>query len=231
MSFLFFVALMNLSLAQDSEEGDDSGGLYVAFDWGIKPDSQAFRPKLDFAINEDTTGHFSTNPQRPHSNSGVGMGLRLRGDRLSIRYQGGWEWINVDFGNLVYDDSALDHSVEGALEMSGPSGGLFFDLRLGDSGNFLYLGSSLGYVKTRNSYRFIGDGRTVDWEDTDWTQTTSFESGAIFKLKSGTGLTLAYKFTRADGLRYKTSLDNDLKFSLGGLHGFKVGIVHFFRRK
>ena len=225
LSILFLAALMNLGLAQDSEEDNQN---HVYFIFGL--DTQAFDPKLDFAVNKDTTGHFSTNSGISF-NSGLGF-RQVLGNKLSIRYQGNiLEWMSVDFGNMVYDSVVADHSVEGNLVLMGPSASAFLDLKMGDSGNFLYLGPGIGYLGGANSYRFVGDGRTVDWENSDWTRTLSLESGIVLELKSQYGLTLGYKFTHIGDLDYKTSLDNDLNFALGGHHGFKVGFIHFFRKK
>ena len=226
LSILFLAALMNLGLAQDSEEDDLQSDAYVIFELG----TQALDPKLDFAINRETTGHFSTDPSISF-NGGLGFRQVLR-NGVSIRYQANLlEWISVNFGDMVYDDVVADHSVEGKLSIVGPSANAFLDFRIGESSNFFYLGSGIGYLGGDNSYRFIGDGRTVDWRDENWKRTLSFESGAMLKLKSKTGLTLAYKFTHIGDLDYKTSLDNDLHFTLGDLHGFKVGVVHFFGEK
>ena len=106
--------MMNLGLAQDLEEDNPRGGIYFIVEFG----TQAFDSKLDFAIDEEITGHFSTDPGISFH---PGLGYRhVLGDRISVRYQANiLEETSVGFGNLVYDDVVAEHSVEGNLNIWG----------------------------------------------------------------------------------------------------------------
>ena len=198
LSILFLAALMNLGLAQDSEEDNNpQDGIYFIFELG----TQAFDSKHNLDINEGINEHFSIVPGGLNLSTGMGRSHVL-GNRMNFRYQGSLlDVINVDFENRAYDDTVTTHSMEGKSFAMGVSGSAFLDFRMGESSNFLYLGSSIGLLSGESTYRF-DDGRAVDWENLGWNaRTISFESGAMLKLRSNTGFTLTYEFTHADGIR------------------------------
>ena len=119
---------------------------------------------------------------------------------------------------------------DGDLEIAGPRGGVFLDFGLGNSGNFLYVGSSLGYVNVRSRYNVVIGPFVGSMDDANRTTAKSVEVGTLLKLRKSTNLRLGYNFTHVDNLDLLPDDGSTLSFTPEGRHTFRVGIVHFFRK-
>ena len=216
-----------------SESGQQ--GLYVNVEAGQFLFPSHLNPQINLTVGNNIAGSIPTEYQRNINQLGVGMGLRkVLTNKMGIRYQGGYRWMRLSFDNSV-DDSAMEFApvastLDGTLNTEGPHGGVFFDFQLGDFDNFFYVGSSVGYIKARNRYTFSGPyDATLD--ATDWTRMHSFETGFILKMGKRTGFRMAYELSHLRGLDYTTSRGSNLNWNLSNTHTFKMGFVHFFRRR
>ena len=250
---LFAFALIYSALAQEEEghfsvganpasrSDSDDNDFYVSFnvDSNLMPS-----PSEGFSINN---GGYVYNGIIPVENRGAfrdfeisaGARKRLKGN-VSFRYEGGYRRTHFDLGNPTY--TRVDFSpisveeinrivdMEGSLDISGLRGGGFFDFGLGNSGNFMYVGSSLGYMNLTSRYNIAIGDFNGSMDDSDKTMSQSFELGVILNLRKNIDLSLGYDFTHVNDV---TLLQNDggiLTFMPGNSHIFRVGILHFFKK-
>ena len=206
------------------------------------PDADEY--KADFVVaNQQNvrTGHVPLTPQKPFGDMAAGVGVQhFFGDRVRVRFEGNFKRVGLDKGNPYYtrfdyapiplDEVNRLSTEEGTLEMIGPSGNWFVDFDLGDSENFLYMGSGISYLRARNQYQLsIGDF-SASMDDSDWIRANSFEVGGLFKLRRGLSLRAGYQLNRFESLKFTTQAGSVLDEALRNQHTFKVGIVHFFRK-
>ena len=210
-------------------------GLYVNLEAGQFIFPSHLNPQINFTVGNNIAGNIPAKYQRDLNQFGVGMGLRkVLTDKVGIRYQGGYKWMRLSFNDSV-DYSSMEFApvastLDGSLNTEGPHGGVFFDFQLGDFDDFFYVGSSVGYVKARNKYAFSG-AYDATLDATDWTRMYSLEAGFIFRMGKRSGLRMAYELSRLNALDYTTSRGSNLAFNLSNTHTFKMGFVHFFRKR
>ncbi len=224
----------------------DESNIYAAIDWAVRPDNPLFdTTTADFTMvggEVERTGMATMSNHDAVGDLEVSLGLRQAlGGRLNIRYQASLKWIQFDFGDLAYDNFdfapiPLDEanrlaSVDGLFNMTNPHGGAFLDVELGNSGNFVYVGSSVGLVKAEAQYQLEIGSFTASMDDADWAKMVSWEAGAIFKLGKRTGLRLTFNTTRVGNFDLTTKSGSSLNFRPHHIHSVRVGFIHFFRRR
>ncbi len=210
-------------------------GLYITYEAGQFFFPSHLNPQINFTVGNNIAGNIPAEYQRDLNQFGVGMGLRkVLTEKMGIRYQGGYKWMrlsfndSVDYGSMEF--APATSTLDGTLNTEGPHGGVFLDFQLGDSDDFFYVGSSVGYVKARNRYSYFGT-HDATLDATDRTRMHSFETGFIFRMGRRTGFRMAYELSRLNSLEYTTTSGSNLAFNLSNTHTFKMGFVHFFRKR
>jgi len=140
----------------------------------------------------DTGLYFSTNI---FSELGVGVGHKFRvTDTTGIRLQGEYEFATFDHDTDHFHESLHRY-------------GVFYDYGLGESRNFVYLGSSFAHVE---AHRALG-----------------VETGIVLRLRGRTHLRLGHEYRSwGDAGIGPFTLANNI-----GGHTARISLVHFFRRE
>ncbi len=221
----------------------EGAGLYIAADLG---------PHL---LGEDPANNFSVNAAEgvregdiPLENQGifgdyaVNMGFqRALSGAVGLRFEGGYRWMSFDLGHPTY--SRVDFApipleqvnqlvaLEGTANLSGPRAGVFLDFGLGDSGSFMYVGSSIGFTQVAAQYDMALGSLSSMMDDQARTTTLSAEAGAVLRLGGRLGLRIGYEWLRINEVDLMTTGGSGVNVMPGDRHTVKVGIFHFFRRR
>ena len=220
----------------------DEGGLYVSFDFGSR---QVGDDSVDeFSVDEGGEGTRTgtiTNNRGVFDDLSGSLGFQqVLSDSVSLRVEGGYRWMRFDFGNPTYSHIEMAPipieqinqlvQLEGDITMSGPRGGVFLDFNLGDSGHFIYVGSSFAWVNVASQYEAtIGPDISILMDDTNTTTLQTYEAGAVFRF-GRTGLRLGYEMTKTDAFNLRTMTGGLVSATPGDRHMVKLGVFHFFRR-
>ena len=151
--------------------------------------------------------------------------------------------MNWTMDNAVYDRFDFNQAVDlatvnasvkldGDQNSWGPQIGGYLDFALGeDSDNFLYLGTSVAWLDTQLSYDLNILGFDTSLDDSDRVRAHSYEAGAIVGLTDTTNLQLAYELTEIDASSFMTDRGSVLDVRKFKRHTFKVGLIHWVKRK
>ena len=224
-------------------ESNPDGGLYISIDFGSR------------RVGEDPTNSFNADADEgvragtvPINNRGVfgdlGASVGYQGaisNRISLRAEGGLRWMRFDLDNPTY--SRVDFApvpldlinqmvqFEGTAEARGFRVGTFLDFHYGNSGSFVYVGSSYGLVNMSAQYNLtVGpEGSTLN--DSHYiNMKPGFEAGTVIRF-GRTGLRIGYELTRFGQVDLTTAGGSALTVLPGNRHMVKVGLFHFFRRR
>ncbi len=195
---------------------------------------------VDFAPGEGKTDDFFVD-----TNTEINGGYQWRHGYSNVRLEGSYRWMRPSLDNpfdsfsgfVPISPDALKQFVrfEGFAEAQGPSGSLFYDFGLGDTGkNFFYLGSGFGLVDISAQYEAAVGPHSASLDDSKWRAITTFETGAVIRLFplgiGRTGLQLGYQFAHINAAKLTTASGDLATVAFNNQHTLRVGLIHFFRR-
>ena len=233
----------NLYGVNPFRRGGDSGGLYVSIDFG--PRQMGEDPVNDFSYTgEDGTreGTVPINNRGVFGDLGGSIGYQWAlSNGVSVRAEGGYRWMRFDLDNPVYSrvdfaPISLDElnglvQFSGTAEARGFRGGAFLDLHLGDTGSFIYVGSSYGLMNVAAQYDLAIGSQVAALDDNNSTNMFNHEVGVVINLRGGAGLRIGYELTQFSQIDLTTAGGGALAVMPGNRQMVKIGLINFFRRR
>ncbi len=228
--------------------GGSGGGLYVSVDFGSRQMGED--PVNNFSAVGDDGTREGTVPIHNRSafadlvggDMAASMGYQAAiSGGASFRVEGGYRYMRFDLDNPSYTrfDFApisldqLNQLVEfsGTAEASGFRGGAFLDLHLGDSGSFIYVGSTYGLLNVAAQYDLAIGSQGASLDDNNNASVMTGEVGTVIRFGGRTGLRIGYELTRFGQVDLTTTDGSALAVTPGNRHMVKIGLFHFFRRR
>ena len=248
LGILFLAVLMNMGLAQDSEEDnsqDDSPYIsYISVDFASaqigdsvnKFDLPSFMGRSESTLNINNQDFFR--------NVAVNVGIELEeleaSESIGLRFEISYRDMRFGMGNPTYFHAdfipqfLVDQinqnqifQMNGDVKARAITMGIFADLNMGDSKNFTYLGSGFGPLT------FTDQNKTTIGNLFSFSRSREGEVGFIVFVEAGIVARLGDRIGMRLGYEWIYTNDQSRSHSVwaSNRHIVKFGLLYFFRKK